>query len=164
MSGTVRLNRYLAAGGLGTRREVEGLLRTARVTVNGAVCTDPAVQIGPADVVLLDHQPLGPGPTGAVLNRRPNQPIAIVHPGVLHPVLGRGETGAGLELLLADPALAERLANPAFPLAQHITCSGLRTRLGDIDLGDLEPGAWRPVAPRELERLRRGARLPPRAG
>jgi 16S rRNA U516 pseudouridylate synthase RsuA-like enzyme len=164
MSGTVRLNRYLAAAGLGTRREVEGLLRTDRVTVNGAACTDPAVQIGSADRVLLDGQPLGSGPTGVVLHRRPNQPIQLVHPGTLHPVLGRSEVGAGLELLLADASLAERLANPAFPLAERITCSGLRTRLGDIELGDLEPGAWRPVAPRELERLRRGARLPPRAG
>jgi hypothetical protein len=58
MSGTVRLNRYLAAGGLGTRREVEGLLRTERVTVNGTTCTDPAVQIGSADSVLLDGQPV----------------------------------------------------------------------------------------------------------
>jgi hypothetical protein len=164
MSGTVRLNRYLAAGGLGTRREVEGLLRTQRVTVNGSTCTDPAVQIGSADVVLLDGTPLGAGPTGAVLHRRPNQPIRLVHPGELHPVLGRSEVGGGLEVLLADAALAERLANPAFPLAERISCSGLRTRLGDIELGDLEPGAWRPLAPRELERLRRGARLPPRAG
>ena len=99
-----------------------------------------------------------------MLYRRPNQPIALVHPGVLHPVLGRGEVGAGLELLLADAGLADRLANPAFPLSERITCSGLRTRLGDLELGELEPGAWRPVTPRELERLRRGARLPPRAG
>jgi hypothetical protein len=140
------------------------LLRTQRVTVNGSTCTDPAVQIGSADVVLLDGTPLGAGPTGAVLNRRPNQPIRLVHPGELHPVLGRSEVGGGLEVLLADAALAERLANPAFPLAERISCSGLRTRLGDIELGDLEPGAWRPLAPRELERLRRGARLPPRAG
>ena len=164
MSGTVRLNRYLAAGGLGTRREVEGLLRTERVTVNGGTCVDPAVQVGSADVVLLDGQPLGPGPTRAVLHRPPNQPITLVHPGTLHPVLGRSEVGAGLELLLADAGLAERLANPAFPLPERVTDTGLRTRLGDIELGELEPGAWRPVAPRELERLRRGARLPPRAG
>ena len=164
MSGTVRLNRFLAAAGLGTRREVEGLLRTGRITVNGDPGTDPALQIGSADIVLLDGQALGPGPTGAVLHRRANQPIRLVHPGQLHPVLGRSEVGAGLELLLADAALAERLANPAFPLAERITCSGVRTRLGDIELGNLEPGAWRPVTPRELERLRRGARLPPRAG
>ena len=164
MSGTVRLNRYLAAAGLGTRREVEGLLRTERVTVNGVVCLDPAVQIGSVDVVLLDGEPLGSGSTGVVLHRLVGQPIRLVYPGVLHPVLGRGEEGSGLELLLADAALAERLANPAFPLSERITGTGLRTRLADIELGDLEPGSWRPVSPRELARLRRGARLPPRAG
>lgn len=164
MPGSVRLNRYLAAAGLGTRREVEGLLRVERVTVNGSTCTDPARQIGSADAVLLDGQPLGAGPTGVVLHRGANQPIRLVHPGTLHAVLSRGGIGAGLELLLADAALAERLSDPAFPLPQRITCSGQRVRLGDIELGDLEPGAWRPVSPRELARLRRGARLPPHAG
>ena len=94
--------------------------------------------------------------------------LALARAGLLVTVVEQaaalGEVGAGLELLLADAGLAERLANPAFPLAERITSSGLRTRLGDLELGELEPGAWRPVTPRELERLRRGARLPPRAG
>lgn len=163
MAGTVRINRYLAAAGLGTRREVEGLLRTERVTVNGRVCTDPSTQVGAGDAVLLDGSALGAGPTGAVLNRAPGQAIELVHPGLLHPVLSRSGMGAGLELLLADAAVAKRLSDPTFPLSQRVTREGLRNRLGDIDLGELEPGAWRPVSPRELERLRRGARLPPRA-
>jgi 16S rRNA U516 pseudouridylate synthase RsuA-like enzyme len=152
MTGTVRLNRYLAAAGLGTRREVEGLLRTGRVTVNGQLASAPAAQVGVSDVVELDGQALSAGPTGAVLHRPTSAPISLVHPGTLHPVLGRDGNGAGLELLLADAALALRLANPAFPLSER------------IELGDLAPGCWRPVTPRELERLRRGARLPPRAG
>ena len=164
MSGTVRLNRYLAAAGLGTRREVEGLLRTGRVTLNGVVIADPATQVGAGDSVLLDGQPLGSGPSGVVLHRPHGQPISLVHPGALHPVLSRERSGAGLELLLADASLARRLADPAFPLKERVTRDGVRTRLGDIELGELEPGEWRPVAPRELERLRRGARLPPRAG
>jgi 16S rRNA U516 pseudouridylate synthase RsuA-like enzyme len=164
MTGTVRLNRYLAAAGLGTRREVEGLLRTGRVAVNGQLASAPAAQVGVSDVVELDGQALSAGPTGAVLHRPTSAPISLVHPGTLHPVLGRDGNGAGLELLLADAALALRLANPAFPLSERITGAGVRTRLGDIELGDLAPGCWRPVTPRELERLRRGARLPPRAG
>lgn len=163
MPGAVRVNRYLAAAGLGTRREVEGLLRTGRVTVNGTACLDPATRIGAADVVLLDGHPLGPGRTGAVLHRPAGEPIALVHPGALRPVLGRPGVGSGLELLLADADLAERLADPAFPLRERITPDGVRTRLGDLELGDLAAGDWRPLSPRELARLRRGARLPPSA-
>lgn len=163
MSGPVRINRYLAAAGLGTRRESEGLLRAGRVTVNGAVCDQPATQIALGDDVRLDGAPLPAGPTGAVLHRAAGADLAIVHPGVLHAVLPRAE-GSGLELLLADAALADRLADPRHPLAERIDRDGCRTRLGGVDLGDLALGAWRPLAPRELEALRRGARLPPRAG
>jgi hypothetical protein len=161
--GTVRLNRFLAAAGLGTRREVEGLLRTGRVTVGGKPCADPATQIGLDDEVLLDGLALPAGPTGAVLHREAGQAITLVHPGVLHPVLSREGRGGGLELLLADAKLAARLSDASFPLAERIDRDGNRNRLGGIELGELEPGAWRPLAPRELERLRRGARLPPRA-
>jgi hypothetical protein len=78
-------------------------------------------------------------------------------------VLSREGRGGGLELLLADAKLAARLSDPSFPLAERIDRNGNRNRLGGIELGELEPGAWRPLAPRELERLRRGAGLPPRA-
>ena len=163
MSGPVRINRYLAAAGLGTRREAEGLLRAGRVTVNGAPCAEPATQIMLGDDVRVDGAPLGAGPTGAVLHRAAGDGLALVHPGTLHAVLPRSE-GAGLELLLADAALAERLSDARHPLPERIDRDGRRTRLGGIGLGDLAPGAWRPLAPRELEALRRGARLPPRAG
>ena len=163
MSGPVRINRFLAAAGLGTRREVEGLLRAGRVTVNGTVCREPATQIGPGDRVHVDGADPAAGPTGAVLHRAAGAGCAIVHPGSLHAVLPR-TTGSGLELLLADAALAARLADARFPLAERVDDSGVRTRLGGIELGDLAPGAWRPLTPRELAALRRGARLPPRAG
>lgn len=163
MPDAVRINRYLAAAGLGTRREVEGLLRTGRVTVNGSPCGAPSTTIGFDDVVLVDGAPLGPGPTGAVVHRIAGAPLAIVHPGTLTSVLPLPRTQGGLELLLADPALAQRLADPRHPLAQTIR-RGTRVGLGPLRLDELAPGTWRPLAPRELAALRRGARLPPRAG
>ncbi|MFM7694372.1 MAG: S4 domain-containing protein, partial [Actinomycetota bacterium] len=84
MAGPVRLNRFLAAAGLGTRREVEGLVRTGRVTVDGAVVEDPAVKVAAGQAVLVDGEGLGAGPTGAVLHRSPGAPLALVHPGQLH--------------------------------------------------------------------------------
>lgn len=163
MPDAVRINRYLAAAGLGTRRTVEGLLHAGRVTINGAACTSPATAVGSGDVVLVDGEPLGAGPTGAVVHRAPGAPLAIVHPGVLTPVLPLPRAQGGLELLLADEFLARRLVDARFPLAEPRR-DGVRVGLGPLRLGALGVGEWRPLAPRELEALRRGARLPPRAG
>ncbi len=164
MAGPVRLNRYLAASGLGTRREVEGLIRTGRVTVDGAPADDPARRVALGETVLVDGEPPGPGPTGAVLHRTPGAPLVLVHPGTLHPVLPLPVSGGGLELLLADPKLARRLSDARHPLKQRLDRDGIRTRLAGLDLEGLAVGAWRPISPRELEKLRLAARLPPRAG
>lgn len=162
MAGAVRLNRYLAASGLGTRREVEGLIRAGRVTVDGAAVDDPACRVGAGQAVLVDGESPGAGPTGAVLHRAPGAALAIVHPGRLHPVLPLPEAGGGLELLLADRALALRLSEARHPLAQRVDRDGIRTRLAGFDLEGLAVGAWRPISPRELEKLRLSVRLPPK--
>ena len=54
----VRLNRYLASAGLGSRRAVEELIRDGRVTVNGAVAElgDDASATG--DEVRVDGRPV----------------------------------------------------------------------------------------------------------
>ncbi len=113
--------------------------------------------------VCLDGRPLVPDERcGVVLHRPASRPVAIVHPGPLAVVLPLPVDGpGGIELLLADTALAERLADPRFPVAQLFR-DGIRQRLAGIDLGDLEEGAWRQLAPRELETIRLGVRLPPR--
>ncbi|MSO46837.1 MAG: hypothetical protein EXQ67_01950 [Thermoleophilia bacterium] len=164
MAGAVRINRYLAAAGLGTRREVEGLIRTGRVTINGSRCEDPSTRVQFGDDVLLDNTALAAGPTGVVLHREVGMGLAIVHPGTLYPVLPLDGNASGIELLLSDQRLAQRLADPLFPLAAQVGPRHRRLRLGGIGLDGLEPGDWRPLAPRELQRLRRGARLPPTAG
>ncbi len=164
MAGPVRINRYLAAAGLGTRREVEGLLRTARVTCNGLRCSDPSTRVRLGDLVLLDGRELPAGSGGVVYYRGRGAALAIVHPGTLYPVLPLPSEADGIEILLADEKLALRLGNPRFPLAAQMGAGGRRLRLGGIGLDELQPGDWRPLSPRELARLRRGARLPPTAG
>jgi 23S rRNA pseudouridine2605 synthase len=47
----MRLNRFLASAGLGSRRGVEELITTGQVRVNGRVVTDLATQVGPDDAV-----------------------------------------------------------------------------------------------------------------
>lgn len=47
----MRLNRFLAAAGLGSRRSCEELIRDGLVTINGKLCTELATQVVPTDSV-----------------------------------------------------------------------------------------------------------------
>lgn len=47
----MRLNRFLASAGLGSRRGVEELILSGRVKINGQVVTDLATQVTPTDAV-----------------------------------------------------------------------------------------------------------------
>lgn len=47
----MRLNRFLASAGLGSRRGVEEIILAGRVKINGRVVTDLATQVQPSDVV-----------------------------------------------------------------------------------------------------------------
>ena len=47
----MRLNRFLASAGLGSRRGVEELITNGQVRINGRVVTDLATQVGPDDAV-----------------------------------------------------------------------------------------------------------------
>lgn len=50
----MRLNRFLAQAGVGSRRSSEDLVRAGRVTVNGELVTNLATQIGQKDAVKVD--------------------------------------------------------------------------------------------------------------
>ncbi|HEY2615435.1 MAG TPA: S4 domain-containing protein, partial [Chthoniobacterales bacterium] len=50
----MRLNRFLAAAGVGSRRHCDQLIAEGRVTINGRVCTDFSAQ--PAET---DHVKVG---------------------------------------------------------------------------------------------------------
>ncbi len=158
----VRLNRYLAAAGLGSRREVEGYLRAGQVTVGGEPVQDPSRRVHLGEEVRLNGTIVAAKPSAAVVLHKPAGSAAVlVHPPGLVPALPLAQDEAGLELLLGDPGLAARIADPRFPVAVTRR-AGRRTRLAGVDLGDLPVGEWRPLAPRDLEALRRSVRLPPR--
>ena len=50
----MRLNRFLASAGLGSRRHCDELIAAGRVTINGQVCTDFSTQPGERDHVKVD--------------------------------------------------------------------------------------------------------------
>ena len=52
----MRLNRFLAAAGLGSRRQCDELIAEGRVTVNGQPCTNFSTQIEDSDHVKVGHR------------------------------------------------------------------------------------------------------------
>jgi 23S rRNA pseudouridine2605 synthase len=52
-----RLHKVLAQSGHGSRRDMEILIASGRVAVNGNIATAGA-QVGPGDIVLIDHRPV----------------------------------------------------------------------------------------------------------
>jgi 23S rRNA pseudouridine2605 synthase len=56
----MRLNRYLAAAGLGSRRGVEALILEGQVKVNGQVVEDLGTVVGPEDVVKVGSKIVKP--------------------------------------------------------------------------------------------------------
>ena len=56
----MRLNRYLAAAGLGSRRGVEALILEGQVKVNGQVIEDLGTVVGPEDVVKVGSKIVKP--------------------------------------------------------------------------------------------------------
>jgi pseudouridine synthase len=125
----VRLNQYLAAAGITSRRGADTLIADGRVTVNGKQCTDFHYRPGPTDHVKVDgksvhHQtPVYLAmnkPAGFVCTR--NDPDASDTIFDLLPpkfsslfYVGRLDVSSeGLLLLTNDGDFAHRLAHPRF--------------------------------------------------
>ena len=54
----LRLDKYLADAGVGSRSELRGLIRAGRVAVNGAVCCSPEAKVSESDRVAVDGAPV----------------------------------------------------------------------------------------------------------
>jgi len=68
----MRLNRFLAAAGLGSRRSCEELIRTGQVSINGVLCESLATTVEPSDVVKLGNRVLRTAaPVTLLLNKPP---------------------------------------------------------------------------------------------
>jgi len=67
----VRLNRFLAAAGIGSRRHCDELIAAGRVTINGKVCTDFSRQPAARDHVKVDGRLLHLDPPLTILLHKP---------------------------------------------------------------------------------------------
>jgi len=152
----VRLAKFLAHGGVASRRKAEEIVAKGVVTVGGEVVTDPARDVREGDDVRVNGAPVGAEerevwmvhkPAGVVSTaREPGERPAVVElvdsPARLYPVGRLDADSTGLLLLTNDGELANRLTHPRYEVAK-----AYRVRL------------LRPPADRDLERLRRGVEL-----
>ena len=67
----MRLNRFLAAAGIGSRRHCDELIAEGRVTINGKVCTNFSEQPGPHDHVKVDGKLVSAAPALTIMLHKP---------------------------------------------------------------------------------------------
>ncbi len=126
----MRLGKYLAHGGVASRRAAEELVFAGRVTVGGRTVTDPATDVGEEDDVKVDGRPVSakePTRLVYVVNKpegyvstaddpqgRPTVVSLIGSDERLYPVGRLDIDTTGLILLTNDGDLANRLTHPRF--------------------------------------------------
>jgi 23S rRNA pseudouridine2605 synthase len=125
----LRLSKYLASAGIASRRAAEQLIRSGRVSVGGAIVTDPAKDVGAEARVMMDgravgwtrgrvvyavNKPLGVVSTANDPEGRPTV-VALVSSDLrLYPVGRLDIDTSGLILLTNDGELSHRLTHPRF--------------------------------------------------
>jgi 23S rRNA pseudouridine2605 synthase len=165
----VRLAKYLAHGGVASRRMAEKIIAGGRVTVGGEVVRDPARDVGEDDDVRVDGSPVDAEPrevwavnkpAGVVSTaREPGKRKAVVDlvdsRARLYPVGRLDADSTGLLLLTNDGALANRLTHPRYEVHKAYRVQ-LRRPPAEGDLRRLASGVQLddgPTAPAEVRRL-----------
>jgi 23S rRNA pseudouridine2605 synthase len=127
----VRLNRFLAAAGVGSRRRCDELIAAGRVTLNGQVCTDFSSQPTPCDHVKVNGKLVHAEPPLTIMLHKPAGFVSTrkdVHardtifdllPRKFSRLFNIGRLDAqteGLILLTNDGDLAQRLTHPSYKI------------------------------------------------
>jgi 23S rRNA pseudouridine2605 synthase len=171
----VRLAKYLAHGGVASRRRSEELIAAGRVRVDGRVVTDPARDVDETSEVEVDGRPVEPEtrevwavnkPAGVVSTaREPGARRAVTElvPSArrLYPVGRLDAETTGLIVLTNDGELANRLTHPRFEVPRTYRARLRRSpsegevralRRGvELDDGPTAPAKVRRLSPRVLE-------------
>ena len=130
----MRLNRFLAAAGVGSRRKCDELIAAGRVTINGRVCTNFSAQPSDRDHVKVDrklvhlertmtialHKPAGFVSTRSDPHTRDT--VFDLLPPKFPRLFNIGRLDAqseGLLLLTNDGDLAQQLTHPRFKIEKE---------------------------------------------
>ncbi len=170
--GRIRLQKVLAAAGVGSRRACEELIETGRVEVDGALVTEQGMRVDPTRaVVRVDGQRISVAPGQVYLAA--NKPLGMVsamsdphgRPTLSNLVADRPERlfhvgrldadTEGLILLTNDGELAQRLSHPSYEVRKTYLAEvegsvrkGLARRVlagVELDDGTVVPDAFRVV-------------------
>jgi 23S rRNA pseudouridine2605 synthase len=127
----MRLNRFLAAAGVGSRRHCDELIAAGRVTINGQVCTNFSAQPTPRDHVKVDGKLVHLDPPLTIMLHKPagfvstrkdphaRDTIFNLLPPKFYRLFNIGRLDAqteGLILLTNDGDLAQRLTHPRYKI------------------------------------------------
>src|SRR5262249_28222023 len=125
----MRLNRFLATTGLGSRRHCDELIATGRVMINGKVCTNFNAQPSARDYVKVDGKLVHAAPALTIMLHKPagfvstrkdlhaRDTVFDLLPEKFSRLFNIGRPDAsteGLLLLTNDGELAQRLTHPRF--------------------------------------------------
>jgi len=130
----MRLNRFLAAAGLGSRRHCDELIAAGRVTINGNTCTDFSAEPNPRDHVKVNGKLVHVAPPLTIMLHKPagfvstrrdpraRDTIFDLLPAKFSRLFNIGRLDAqteGLLLLTNDGDLAQRLTHPRYEIEKE---------------------------------------------
>lgn len=126
----VRLQKFLAECGVGSRRKMERFIIEGRVQINGKVCTELGRKIDPdVDKVEVNRRPVHAAPKGIMLLNKPRGVVSTLsdpegrrtvadfltkHYQSYFPVGRLDWDSTGLMILTNDGEIAERLMHPRY--------------------------------------------------
>lgn len=178
----MRLSKFLAHGGVASRRRAEEIIAAGRVRVGGSVVTDPARDVDGDSAVEVDGRPVGAEAREVwILNKPLNVVSTAREPGRrravtelvpsarrLYPVGRLDAESTGLIVLTNDGELANRLMHPRYEVARTYRVRLRRPPADDdldklrdgviLDDGKTAPAGVKKVSPRVLEMTMREGR------
>ena len=154
----MRLDKYLADSGVGTRRDVKKMILQKRVSINGEMTVDPGAALSPEkDEVLVDDTKVcyerfvylmmnkPAGVITATEDSREQTVLDLLKPPIpkdLAPVGRLDKDTVGLLLLTNDGALAHRLLSPKYHVAKtyYAKVTGEGRWVDETDVAAFEEG------------------------